>query len=228
MRDVIHQWRANENVAWKLPLLEQVLAGPFTGKQSTPYGARRRARLHAREGDGRATTRSSSARSTSRGAARRTPRTCSRSRTRRSPTSCAAFVDAVRARYGPVATGRVGDSDSRRRCRVARMRFQGKTALVTGEPRHRRRHCEAVRRRGRDGRRRRLRPRPRQTRPPQRSAVSPSPATSPRAPTSRRAVATAVEHGGSLDLLVTCAGIIRDNLLHKMATTTGTPSSTRT
>jgi 3-oxoacyl-[acyl-carrier protein] reductase len=30
------------------------------------------------------------------------------------------------------------------------------------------------------------------------------------------AVATAVERGGSLDLLVTCAGIIRDNLLHKM------------
>jgi 3-oxoacyl-[acyl-carrier protein] reductase len=31
------------------------------------------------------------------------------------------------------------------------------------------------------------------------------------------AVATAVEHGGSLDMLVTCAGIIRDNLLHKMS-----------
>jgi 3-oxoacyl-[acyl-carrier protein] reductase len=30
------------------------------------------------------------------------------------------------------------------------------------------------------------------------------------------AVAAAVEHGGSLDLLVTCAGIIRDNLLFKM------------
>jgi 3-oxoacyl-[acyl-carrier protein] reductase len=30
------------------------------------------------------------------------------------------------------------------------------------------------------------------------------------------AVATAVERGGSLDLLVTCAGIIRDNLLHQM------------
>jgi 3-oxoacyl-[acyl-carrier protein] reductase len=30
------------------------------------------------------------------------------------------------------------------------------------------------------------------------------------------AVAAAVERGGSLDLLVTCAGIIRDNLLHKM------------
>jgi 3-oxoacyl-[acyl-carrier protein] reductase len=31
------------------------------------------------------------------------------------------------------------------------------------------------------------------------------------------AVAAAIEHGGSLDLLVTCAGIIRDNLLHKMS-----------
>ncbi len=30
------------------------------------------------------------------------------------------------------------------------------------------------------------------------------------------AVAAAVEHGGSLDILVTCAGIIRDNLLFKM------------
>jgi 3-oxoacyl-[acyl-carrier protein] reductase len=30
------------------------------------------------------------------------------------------------------------------------------------------------------------------------------------------AVAAAVEHGGSLDVLVTCAGIIRDNLLFKM------------
>ena len=31
------------------------------------------------------------------------------------------------------------------------------------------------------------------------------------------AVAAAVEHGGSLDILVTCAGIIRDNLLFKMS-----------
>ena len=30
------------------------------------------------------------------------------------------------------------------------------------------------------------------------------------------AVEAAVTHGGSLDILVTCAGIIRDNLLHKM------------
>ena len=47
---------------------------------------RHRARLHAREGLRRATTRRSSARSTSPAAGRRTPRTCSRSRTRRSPT----------------------------------------------------------------------------------------------------------------------------------------------
>jgi len=38
VRDVIHQWRMNENVSWKLPLLRQVMAGPFTGKESTPYG----------------------------------------------------------------------------------------------------------------------------------------------------------------------------------------------
>jgi 3-oxoacyl-[acyl-carrier protein] reductase len=31
------------------------------------------------------------------------------------------------------------------------------------------------------------------------------------------AVAAAVEHGGTLDMLVTCAGIIRDNLLYKMS-----------
>ena len=38
VREVIHQWRANSNVSWKLPLLQQVMAGPFTGKESTPYG----------------------------------------------------------------------------------------------------------------------------------------------------------------------------------------------
>ncbi len=31
------------------------------------------------------------------------------------------------------------------------------------------------------------------------------------------AVSAAVEHGGSLDILVTCAGVIRDNLLFKMS-----------
>jgi phosphatidylserine/phosphatidylglycerophosphate/cardiolipin synthase-like enzyme len=38
VREVIQQWRANANISWKLPLLQQVLAGPFTGKVSTPYG----------------------------------------------------------------------------------------------------------------------------------------------------------------------------------------------
>jgi phosphatidylserine/phosphatidylglycerophosphate/cardiolipin synthase-like enzyme len=28
----------NQNISWKLPLLEHVMAGPFTGKNSTPYG----------------------------------------------------------------------------------------------------------------------------------------------------------------------------------------------
>jgi phosphatidylserine/phosphatidylglycerophosphate/cardiolipin synthase-like enzyme len=40
VRDVIRQWHANQTVSWKLPLLEQVLgAGLFSGKESTPYGA---------------------------------------------------------------------------------------------------------------------------------------------------------------------------------------------
>ncbi len=38
VREVVHQWTENRNVSWKLPLLEQVMAGPFTGKLSTPYG----------------------------------------------------------------------------------------------------------------------------------------------------------------------------------------------
>jgi phosphatidylserine/phosphatidylglycerophosphate/cardiolipin synthase-like enzyme len=36
--EVVSQWRENGNVAWKLPLLQQVLSGAFSGKQSTPYG----------------------------------------------------------------------------------------------------------------------------------------------------------------------------------------------
>jgi phosphatidylserine/phosphatidylglycerophosphate/cardiolipin synthase-like enzyme len=36
---VIHQWHVNGNAAWKLPLLERVLAAPFSGKRSTPYGS---------------------------------------------------------------------------------------------------------------------------------------------------------------------------------------------
>jgi phosphatidylserine/phosphatidylglycerophosphate/cardiolipin synthase-like enzyme len=38
VREVVQQWRANDNISWKLPLLQQVMAGPFTGKVSTPYG----------------------------------------------------------------------------------------------------------------------------------------------------------------------------------------------
>jgi phosphatidylserine/phosphatidylglycerophosphate/cardiolipin synthase-like enzyme len=38
IREVVHQWRENDNVSWKLPLLQKVMAGPFTGKNSTPYG----------------------------------------------------------------------------------------------------------------------------------------------------------------------------------------------
>jgi phosphatidylserine/phosphatidylglycerophosphate/cardiolipin synthase-like enzyme len=37
--EVVSQWRENGNVEWKLPLLKRVLAGDFTGKQSTPYEA---------------------------------------------------------------------------------------------------------------------------------------------------------------------------------------------
>jgi phosphatidylserine/phosphatidylglycerophosphate/cardiolipin synthase-like enzyme len=37
--EVVHQWHANGNIAWKLPLLERVLGGEFSGKASTPYGA---------------------------------------------------------------------------------------------------------------------------------------------------------------------------------------------
>ena len=39
MREVFVQWRANGNAAWKIPLVEAVLAhAPFSGKQSTPWG----------------------------------------------------------------------------------------------------------------------------------------------------------------------------------------------
>jgi phosphatidylserine/phosphatidylglycerophosphate/cardiolipin synthase-like enzyme len=37
VEDVIRQWRADGNAAWKLPLLEQVLGGQFTGKRSEPW-----------------------------------------------------------------------------------------------------------------------------------------------------------------------------------------------
>jgi phosphatidylserine/phosphatidylglycerophosphate/cardiolipin synthase-like enzyme len=35
--DVFYQWRHNGSVGWKIPLLEQVLAGEFTGKRSVPW-----------------------------------------------------------------------------------------------------------------------------------------------------------------------------------------------
>ncbi len=39
IREVIHQWEANGNVSWKLPLLRQIMGGEtFAGKESTPYG----------------------------------------------------------------------------------------------------------------------------------------------------------------------------------------------
>jgi phosphatidylserine/phosphatidylglycerophosphate/cardiolipin synthase-like enzyme len=38
IREVVDQWSVNRNISWKLPLLEQVMAGPFSGKNSTPYG----------------------------------------------------------------------------------------------------------------------------------------------------------------------------------------------
>ncbi len=36
---VIHEWHRNGNYTWKLPLLERMLTGEFSGKHSTPYGA---------------------------------------------------------------------------------------------------------------------------------------------------------------------------------------------
>jgi phosphatidylserine/phosphatidylglycerophosphate/cardiolipin synthase-like enzyme len=40
VREVVHQWSTEgQVVSWKLPLLRAVMAGPFTGKLSTPYGA---------------------------------------------------------------------------------------------------------------------------------------------------------------------------------------------
>ena len=39
VRGVIHQWTIEGAVHWKLPLLRRVMAGPFTGKPSTPWRA---------------------------------------------------------------------------------------------------------------------------------------------------------------------------------------------
>ena len=38
VESVIYQWHENGNAAWKLPLLERVMRGEFSGKRSTPYG----------------------------------------------------------------------------------------------------------------------------------------------------------------------------------------------
>jgi phosphatidylserine/phosphatidylglycerophosphate/cardiolipin synthase-like enzyme len=38
VRDVLRQWQLNGNAAWKIPLLERVLAGSVSGKESTPWG----------------------------------------------------------------------------------------------------------------------------------------------------------------------------------------------
>ena len=38
IREVVHQWSVEQTVSWKLPLLRHVMAGSFTGKNSTPYG----------------------------------------------------------------------------------------------------------------------------------------------------------------------------------------------
>src|SRR3954462_1351471 len=35
--DVLRQWKAQGTVGWKIPLLQQVLAGSFSGKNSTPW-----------------------------------------------------------------------------------------------------------------------------------------------------------------------------------------------
>jgi phosphatidylserine/phosphatidylglycerophosphate/cardiolipin synthase-like enzyme len=37
VEEVFRQWRTQESVAWKIPLLRQVLAGSFSGKNSTPW-----------------------------------------------------------------------------------------------------------------------------------------------------------------------------------------------
>jgi phosphatidylserine/phosphatidylglycerophosphate/cardiolipin synthase-like enzyme len=37
VEDVIRQWKTEATVTWKIPLLEQVLAGEFTGKRSEPW-----------------------------------------------------------------------------------------------------------------------------------------------------------------------------------------------
>jgi len=37
VEEVFRQWKTQQSVAWKIPLLQQVLAGSFSGKNSTPW-----------------------------------------------------------------------------------------------------------------------------------------------------------------------------------------------
>jgi phosphatidylserine/phosphatidylglycerophosphate/cardiolipin synthase-like enzyme len=37
IRGVVYQWTLDGAISWKLPLLQRVMAGPFTGKPSTPW-----------------------------------------------------------------------------------------------------------------------------------------------------------------------------------------------
>ena len=39
VEEVVRQWHANGNVAWKLPLLDRIMQGPFSGKPSEPWEA---------------------------------------------------------------------------------------------------------------------------------------------------------------------------------------------
>jgi phosphatidylserine/phosphatidylglycerophosphate/cardiolipin synthase-like enzyme len=39
IQGVFYDWRRDGNAAWKIPVLRRVLAAPFSGKHSTPYGS---------------------------------------------------------------------------------------------------------------------------------------------------------------------------------------------
>jgi phosphatidylserine/phosphatidylglycerophosphate/cardiolipin synthase-like enzyme len=101
MRDVIRQWRRTESVAWKLPLLEQVLAGPFSGKESTPYGAGTvHDFMHAKVTVCDDTLFVGSFNLSRSG--EKNAENVLEIEDAALADQCAAFIDAVRARYGPV------------------------------------------------------------------------------------------------------------------------------